>query len=244
MHYNSQQDINIRDQLLTIAEAAGAGHIGSCLSCLDLVSYLVNHRIKKDEDWFILSKGHAALALYVALAQKNEKVAQELQLYLKDGCRLGGHASLDKEFNINASTGSLGMGVGIGTGYAWAQKLRNASGRTFVLVGDGELDEGIVWECLRFSIRHDLYHLVIIIDSNGWRGYDRAIPVEPDVFRSMGFQVRQFDGHDNNEISNAFDELFSVPTVLIAKTIKGKGLPGYEDTLESHYIKISNGLAK
>lgn len=153
----------VRARLLRIAAATGAGHPGSCLSCLDVIVHLISVCLRPGLDRFVLSKGHAALALYATLAERDEQLASELELYHTDGCRIGGHATLDRELGVQATTGSLGIGFGVAVGYAYADRLRGIAARTFVLIGDGELDEGVVWEGLRFVGDRRLSELVVII---------------------------------------------------------------------------------
>lgn len=236
---SSVEVASVRARLLSIAAATGVGHAGSCLSCLDLIVHLVGKCLRPGMDRFILSKGHAALTLYATLAERDKTVESALRRYDTDGCRLGGHATLDRELGIDATTGSLGMGLGVAIGYALSDRLRGVTARTFVLIGDGELDEGMVWEGLRFAGDRRLCELVVIIDANGWRGYDRALRVTADHFWPLGFDVREFDGHDPAAIAAAFAGPFEVATALIARTVKGRGLLGMEDSLDSHYAKVT-----
>jgi transketolase len=202
---------------------------------------------------FVLSKGHAAMALYSTALQFNLLDSNVLEKYLGDETLLWGHPSVSKNFEfIHWSTGSLGHGLPACVGFAYAEKyLKKTSpepGTVVAVVSDGELNEGSCWEALLFASHHKLDNLVIIVDYNKIQSFgrvDEVMALEPLVpkFEAFGLNCKRLDGHSPELIMTAIKESRAAtgrPTCIVADTIKGKGVPDLEDTLESHYKPISN----
>lgn len=227
-------------------------NVGSALSCADLLAVLFFDAMVLDDpadpgrDRFILSKGHAASALYAALVLKGFAPEDLLEQYLRDASPLCGHPVRGAVPGIEVSTGSLGHGMGIGVGMALAGRCRGDLFRTFVLLGDGECQEGEVWEAAMAASRLGLDRLVAVVDANGLQGYDRTRDVMPDgavagMFRALGFGVSEVDGHDLAALSAAFRAVparAGRPTAVVARTVKGRGVREMEDRLEWHYFSV------
>jgi len=211
--------LRIRDKIINTGYRLGVGHIGSCLSCVEIMVYLYYYRMKPN-DIFILSKGHASLVQYCIL---NDLGIIPDELLWDYPSKLGIHPELDKSLGIYASTGSLGHGIGIGLGYA----VGNKDISVYVLLGDGETDEGSVYEALSIKESLGVNNLIPIIDRNGFKGYD-----------AIRMRAGLLDGHSFDEIDYGFDNKSSYP-ILEFKTIKGKGLERFEDDLGSHYWFIN-----
>jgi transketolase len=241
---------NIRLQVLHMVYRAKASHVGSCFSIADIVAVLygsvLNVRPSKpdwiDRDRFILSKGHSAAAVYAALALKDFFPISELQNYGQDGSILMTHIS-HKIKGVEFSTGSLGHGLPFATGKSIAAKKSKKSWRTFALLSDGELDEGSNWEALMFAAHHQLDNLVVIIDYNKLQSLTSVadtLGLEPLVakFDAFGWAVKEVDGHDLEQIESLLGSApwrSGKPSVLIAHTIKGKGVSFMENKVEWHY---------
>jgi transketolase len=219
--------------------SAGRGHVGSPLSLVEIVRVLYDDVLQvrpnepdwADRDRFILSKGHGCLALYAILADRGFFSKDELKRHCKQGALLGGHVDAHIP-GVEASTGALGHGLPIGVGAALAARLRGRPSRTYVVLGDGELDEGSVWEAALAASKHKLDTLTAIVDYNKLQSYarvDEVLPLEPlaDKWRAFGFAVREVDGHDVGALREAFAALpFSKgkPNAIIAHTSKGRGI--------------------
>jgi transketolase len=229
---------------------AASSHIGTCLSMADLLAVLYTSILRvdpakpgwSDRDRFILSKGHGAAALYSALAVRGFFPEEVLETYCQAGSKLTGHASHAVP-GVEVSTGSLGHGLSIGCGIALAGKRDDRSYRVFVMVSDGELDEGSNWEAILFAPHHRLDNLVAIVDYNKIQSFgtvEEVLALEPlaDKWRAFGWAVREVDGHDLEAVHSALDRLPAEagrPTVLIAHTVKGKGVSFMEHQLLWHY---------
>jgi len=240
----------IRSDALRMVAAARASHIGTCLSMGDILAVLYAQILRYDVDdpaWtdrdrFILSKGHGAAILYAVLAEVGFFDTALLTQYCSDGSMLMGHAS-HKVPGVEVSTGSLGHGLPIGTGMALAGKREGLDYRTFVLVGDGELDEGSNWEAMLFAATHELDGLVMIVDRNGLQGFGKSeevLRLEPlsAKLEAFGWEVVTVDGHNHGGLSSALSAGATVagrPRAIIANTVKGKGVSYMEGKLEWHY---------
>ena len=242
----------LRKKIIEISYQAKAHHIGSELSCIDILVALyfniMNISSKtpndKNRDFFILSKGHAALALYVTLMKKGFFSENYLKKeFLSDGGALGGHPDKNSQLGIEVSSGSLGHGLSIGAGIALANKKDGNPGKAFVLLGDGECNEGMVWEALLFASHQKLNNLMAIIDYNKLQGFGSTkdiLNLDPlkEKLESFGWNTKEVNGHDIKSIINTSKELFeekNKPSLLIANTIKGKGIHSMENKFESHY---------
>lgn len=241
---------SIRIDVLRMVHRAKCSHIGSCFSAADLLSVLYGEALridplspqKMDRDRFILSKGHACAALYAALSAKGFFPRDWLDHFCEDGSRLPGHAA-HMVPGVEASTGSLGHGLSIACGMALAGKPHPHPFRVFTLLSDGECDEGSVWEAVLFASHHALDNLIAIIDFNGVQSLgrvDEVLNLNPigAKWQACGWAVRQIDGHDIAEIRSALSEVPfrpSVPSCIVANTIKGKGVSFMQNSLLWHY---------
>jgi transketolase len=239
----------IRKHIINTIVHNGEGHGGGALSCADILSvlYLGIMNIDKDNmgnsDKFILSAGHKCLALYGALVEKGIIDVSVLDTYNKLGSPVPGHPDAAKLAGVEFSTGSLGHGLPLGCGYAIAARIRGSSYRTYVLMGDGEQGEGSNWEAAAFAAHNKLYNLIAVIDENGLQINGRTneilkpTPYE-ERYRAFGWSVKSVDGHDVEALFNAFASApfeKNKPSMIIAKTIKCKGLSFAEDNVKYHH---------
>ena len=241
----------IRKDILKMHSEVDASHIASSFSCVDILValYFKIMRINpKNQNWcdrdrFILSKGHAASALYAVLAKKKLFNPVLLKNYCRSKAALPGHVTKNSLPFIEVSTGSLGHGLSIGAGMAFAAKYDKLKHRIFVLLSDGECNEGSIWEAILFSSHHRLDNLVAIIDYNKLQAFGRTeevLNLEPfkDKWASFGWEPREVDGHDCEKIASVLSNIpfrQDKPNVIIAHTIKGKGVSFMEDNLIWHY---------
>lgn len=239
---------DIRKDILKMNSRSLASHSGSALSIVDILVILYYKVLKidpkyplhKKRDKFILSKGHASSALYATLANRGFFDKEILDKFYIDAGRLPGHLDKDAICGIETSSGSLGHGLSIGIGMALANKIDNISSKVYVLCGDGELNEGSMWEGIMFAPRHKLNNLTLIVDYNKLQGYGKTnevIDMEPldDKFKSFNWNVIQINGHNFKDIQKALESKTNVPKVIIAHTIKGKGVSFMENEFIWHY---------
>ena len=240
----------LRANVIDMSHAAKAAHLASALSCIDIISVLYEsvlnirpHEPKwSDRDRFILSKGHAATALYAALAHKGFITEEDLTTYGHAGSMLEEHPT-PKLAGVEAATGSLGHGLPIGCGIALAARIKAQQYRTFVLMSDGECNEGSVWEACLFAAANRLGNLCAFVDFNKWQATGRSrevLGLDPlaDKFRSFGWDVHEIDGHDHQQILGAIGKVshdYSKPTMVVSHTVKGKGVSFMEDDNNWHY---------
>ena len=240
----------IRMDIVEMLNKANSGHTGGSLSAADIVTALYFHKMKhdpKDPKWdgrdrFILSKGHAAPVLYAALARSGYFPVEELETLRRLGSRLQGHPDSKKLPGIEISTGSLGQGLSAAGGLALGLRLDKKPNHVFCLLGDGELQEGMVWEAAMSAAHFGLENLTAIIDHNGLQidgPTAKVMNVDPisDKFRAFGWDVIEIDGHDMFQVTDALDRATTRrgrPTVIVAKTIKGKGCSIFEGKAEYH----------
>lgn len=234
-----------RGLIVRSIHTAGAGHLGGPLSATDLLVSLYFDRLRldpaqpraADRDRFILSKGHSSIALYVVLALRGYFPVEELATFDQIDSRLQGHPDMTRLPGLDMSTGSLGQGLSPGVGMALGGRLRGERFRTWVMLGDGELQEGQIWEAAFTAARYELDTVTAIVDFNrlpqfGWPqtgGYTRDQPIDDPAakFRAFGWNTVECDGHDHAAIHQAFDEAErhpGQPTCVVAHTIKGKGI--------------------
>jgi len=240
----------IRVHALKMTHRAKSSHIGGSLSIADLLAVLYSSVLRVDPsrlDWserdrFILSKGHAAAAAYAVLAERGFFPKEWLGAYYQDGSHLAGHITYGVP-GVEASTGSLGHGLSIGCGMALAGKQAGCLYRVFILLSDGECDEGSTWEAVLFAPHHRLDNLVAIVDYNKIQSFGtvkEVLDLEPlaNKWQAFGWAVKEIDGHDFEQIEKA---LLSVPfeperpSCIIAHTVKGKGVSFMENQLAWHY---------
>ncbi|KKY01918.1 MULTISPECIES: transketolase [Paraclostridium] len=241
---------NIRRDIVTMIHSSKSGHPGGSLSAVEILTSLyfdemnVDNRSPKmeDRDRFVLSKGHAAPVLYSTLAEKGYFDKSELNSLRKIGAMLQGHPDMKGIPGVEMSTGSLGQGFSVACGMAMASKLDNAPWRVYTLLGDGEIQEGIVWEAAMSAAHYKLDNLVAFLDFNGLQidgEVEKVMNVGPvmDKFKSFGWNVIEIDGHDFDQIFAALDmakETVGKPTMIIAKTVKGKGVSFMENNAGWH----------
>ena len=245
----------IRAMSLQMVTEAKASHIGSALSIADIIAVLYFDELQLDckqpkmqtRDRFILSKGHACVAVYAALAEKGFFPKSDLDSYGKDHSNLMNHIS-HKVAGVEFSSGALGHGLPFGVGKALAGKLLNADWRVFVLLSDGELDEGSNWEAIMFAAHHKLSTLIAIVDYNKLQSLTsiaNTLGLEPlvDKLIAFGWDVREVDGHNHADLKSVLKQTpwsSNKPSVLIAHTTKGKGVSFMENKVEWHYRNPSS----
>lgn len=229
----------------------GGGHIPASLSIVEILTVLYYRVLRMDagnpkdpaRDRFILSKGHAGVALYAVLADKGFFDKKHLDTFGQRGTILGGHPDMHKVPGLEASTGALGHGFPFGVGMALAAKMDKKDYRVFVLVGDGECQEGSVWEAALFAPQHKLDNLVVIIDYNKYQALDsleRIVSLDPlvDKWQAFGWAVKEVDGHDISQLLDVFKRVpftKDKPGLIIANTIKGKGISFMENVPIWHF---------
>ena len=229
---------------------AKSGHPGGSLSIADTLTYLYfakmnvdpNNPLMPERDRLVLSKGHTAPALYSVLAHRGFFPVQELKTLRHIGSKLQGHPVYKKVPGVDMSTGSLGQGISAACGMALSGKLSEDYYKVYAVLGDGEIEEGQVWEAAMFAAHYQLDNLIAVVDNNGLQIDGRIkdvmspYPID-EKFRSFGWHVITIDGHDFNQIEKAFNEAENVsgqPTVIIQKSIKGKGVSFMEDQVSWH----------
>ena len=228
---------------------AGKGHVGSALSTVeilrvlydDVMQYRSSEPAWPDRDRCILSKGHGCLALYALLADKGFIDVEELAGYTSSSSRLGG-CSESIVPGVEATTGALGHGMSVGAGMAMAARIEGRPSKVFVILGDGELDEGSVWEAALYTTKHRLSNLVTIVDRNGLQiagPTEEVTPLEPlmDKWTAFGFQTVELDGHDLGQLRRELTNIDpnGAPKALICHTVKGKGFPFAEGDYNWHW---------
>ena len=241
---------NVRKGIIEGTFNAKSGHPGGSLSIADIISYLYFKEMNIDpsnpampgRDRFVLSKGHAAPALYAVMAERGYFPVEELKTLRKIGSRLQGHPSMKCLPGIDISTGSLGQGISAACGMALGAKLQNADFRVYSILGDGEIEEGQVWEAAMYAAAKKLDNLVAFVDNNNLQidgtveEVNSPYPI-PEKFAAFGWNVIEIDGHSFDEIENALNaarECKGKPTAIIAKTIKGKGVSYMENQVNWH----------
>ena len=242
----------IRRAVIDESMRAGVGHIGSALSIADLLAALYGGTLRIDEpadadrDRLVLSKGHAALALYAALAATDRIERELLSTYCGDGSMLGAHPEHVLP-GVDFSTGSLGQGLSIAAGAALAAQRQGSARRAFVVMSDAEMNEGSIWEAAMFAAHHRLANLIVLVDVNGQQalGYTQDVmdpgPPARDRWAAFGWDVHEVDGHDPDGIAGLIDRLDvrdGRPHVLLAATTFGRGVSFMESRIEWHYLPL------
>lgn len=240
----------VRIDIVKTLHGCGSGHTGGSLSATDIMTALYFYKMKYDpkkpdwkgRDYFILSKGHAAPVLYTTLAHAGFIETAELCTLRKLGSRLQGHPDSKYLPGVEISTGSLGQGLSVACGIALSQKLDKAPNRVYAVLGDGELQEGQIWEAAMTGAHYKLDNLCVLIDNNGLQidgPVAKVMGVEPitDKWRAFGWDVQDIDGHDMAQITAALDKAETVkgkPTAIVCRTVKGKGSKCFEGKVEFH----------
>jgi len=241
----------IRRDALRMTSRGGSSHIGSILSIADILAILYGGVLRVDpanpawqeRDRFILSKGHAGAGVYAALAESGFFPVEQLDAHYRDGSFLSGHVSHKGVPGVELSTGSLGHGLSVGAGMAFGAMLDRKRHRIFVLLSDGECDEGSNWEAILFASHHELENLVAIVDYNKIQSLGavaETLALEPFAakWRAFGWAVQEIDGHDHQQLAaglNALPLESRKPTCIVAHTVKGKGVSFMEHSVLWHY---------
>lgn len=243
----TQSAKNVRLNILRSIYTANSGHIGGSFSCVEIIAYLYLYKYTKYKDFiFILSKGHAAPALYSVLYQKGILSKKNLFNLRKINSKTQGHPDRRYFDKLYSSTGSLGQGLSIGIGYAIANKLKKNEKLTYVLIGDGEIQEGQIWEALLYISANKINNLVLLIDSNR---FQNELSVEETLnlgslskkLKNFGFDVKEIDGHNFKDIDFIISKYnkSSMPKIIILNTIKGKGVSFMENNNSWHSSKLT-----
>jgi len=246
-----QRSKQLRRSIVDALEGGRRGHLGSSMSMVEILRVLYdsflqfrpNDPMWTERDRFILSKGHGCLTLYSILADKGFFPNEELLTFCAPTSRLGGHPEFGKLPGVEASTGALGHGLSIGVGMALAARIRKQSYRVVVVTGDGEINEGSVWEAAMSAGKHQLSALTVLVDYNKLQSYGptrEVLDLEPlaDKWISFGFEVEEVDGHDVQALEKLVARLplnSNKPTAVICHTIKGKGFPFAEGKADWHH---------
>ncbi|OPZ73166.1 MAG: Transketolase 1 [Firmicutes bacterium ADurb.Bin456] len=242
----------LRRHIIQMISRAGSGHPGGSLSAADIIAALYFHELRLDPAWpewpdrdrFVLSKGHAAPVLYAALAERGFFPVEELKELRRLGSRLQGHPDMSKVPGVEMSTGSLGQGLSAANGMALAARLDGRGYRVYVLLGDGEIQEGQVWEAAMAAAHYKLDNVTAFLDHNGYQidGPVREImSPEPvaDKWRAFGWHVIEIDGHRMDQILGALTEARATrgcPTMIVAETVKGRGVSFMEGQVDWHGV--------
>lgn len=240
----------LRARILAAAKKAGGGHIGGAFSVIDVLLYLFTHTLSVDptevsapnRDRLILSKGHSCLALYACLEKFGFLEEDEIFTFLETNSRLAGHSEHFLIPSIELTTGSLGHGLGVSAGMALSAKMDEAPWLTFCILGDGECNEGSVWESFMFIAQHNLKNLITIIDYNKQESLDftkNILSIDPLAAKIAAFGLNpiEINGHSFAEIHRAVDlaKKSEIPTVIVSNTVKGKGVSFMEGVMKWHY---------
>jgi len=252
----SNLSLFFKKKIIEISYFKKAHHIGSCLSCVDILVALFfgvmkhsKNNLSSKNDFFIISKGHAALAYYLILMKKNffsEKYLMDN--FLVNNGTLGGHPDKNKKLGIDYCSGSLGHGISVGSGVALSFLKDKKKNKVFVLIGDGECNEGMIWEAILFAGHQKLYNLFVIIDYNKLQGFGSTTEILnlsslKKKFENFNWNILEADGHNIQNLIQQINKISSFkdkPNLIIANTIKGKGISFMENKFESHYQVLDN----
>lgn len=246
----------VRRLIIDAACRSKSAHVGSSLSCVDILVSLYFYKMNIEEgkwekrDIFVLSKGHAAMALYAVLAAKGIIDKKVLEGYFLNDGTLPAHLDRFAARGVEVSAGALGHGFNVALGMAYGYKLKKDRRKFYVLIGDGESQEGSIWEGALFASKLRIDNVTVIMDYNNLQGYGRPTEIchfEPvcDKWKAFGWQVAVVDGHDHDRITEVLDEPNKgKPRIIIAKTVKGKGVPYMENELKWHYFVVTDELKK
>ena len=252
----SNLSLFFKKKIIEISYFKKAHHIGSCLSCIDILVALFfgvmkhsKNNLSSKNDFFIISKGHAALAYYLILMKKkffSEKYLMDN--FLVNNGTLGGHPDKNKKLGIDYCSGSLGHGISVGSGVALSFLKDKKKNKVFVLIGDGECNEGMIWEAILFAGHQKLYNLFVIIDYNKLQGFGSTTEILnlsslKKKFDNFNWNILEADGHNIQNLTQQINKISSFkdkPNLIIANTIKGKGISFMENKFESHYQVLDN----
>ncbi|MGZ3864199.1 MAG: transketolase [Bacteroidia bacterium] len=240
--YLEGKALNIKKRFLKMYHEAGAGHIGSSLSCAEIMTF-IKFSCMKENDFLILSKGHAAAALYSVLAEAGIISEEEINSFYKNNTYLSAHPPANKIKGIPFATGSLGHGLSISAGLGLASRLKKTDKKVFCVCSDGELNEGSTWEAAMFIAQQKLNNVIWFVDRNRLQGFgatEEIMSLEPldKKMEAFGFEVLKCDGHNFSEMLQLQDKIVGAktPTAVICNTIKGHGWEAQAGKLDSHYL--------
>ena len=239
-----------------MAYAGATVHIGCAFSIIELLAvlyrnhlrYPANDPVAIGRDYFVLSKGHGVMAQYACMRELGWLGDDAFTKYFADGSKLKG-LSDSRVPGLEVTSGSLGHGFSVAVGLAFGAKLKSTGQKTYALVGDGELNEGAIWEGALFAAHHDLKNFMVIVDENGFQAMGQTQDVLKlgsiqEKFKSFEFEVASVDGHNETAIDHAIHRLWAsdsnLPKALVAKTVKGKGVPFMENNNEWHYTRLND----
>lgn len=245
----------LRKTVLDMAFAGSTVHIGCAFSIIELLAVLYRNHLRypgndplaPDRDYLVLSKGHGVMAQYACMRELGWLNENAIKGYFSDGSDLKG-LSDSRIPGLEVTSGSLGHGFSVGVGLAFGAKLRVTNQKTYAIVGDGEINEGPIWEGLLFAAHHELKNFMIIVDENGFQAMGRTNEILElgsiqSKLESFGFESITIDGHDETEINNTINQLWESksnnPKAIIAKTVKGKGVPFMENNNIWHYTRLN-----
>ncbi len=245
----------LRQTVLQMAWAGSSVHIACAFSLIEILAVLYRSHLRlapgdpraPGRDYLVLSKGHGVMAQYACLHELGWVSSADVQAYFHDGTRLKGLSDAHVH-GCEVSAGSLGHGLSVGVGLALAAKRQDTGQRCFAVVGDGELNEGSMWEALLFAAHFELSNLLVIVDENGYQAMGKTAEVMrlgslAEKFRAFGFETREVDGHDEAALDKVIRELWEVPAncprALVARTVKGKGVSFMEQDNRWHYTRLS-----
>lgn len=245
----------LRKSILDMAYAGSTVHIGCAFSIVEILAVLYSEFLNfpnnecehADRDYFILSKGHGVMAQYACMKEMGWLTQEELNHYFSDATKLKG-LSDSRVAGLEVTSGSLGHGLSVGVGMALGAQLDCSQKKTYILVGDGELNEGPIWEGAMFASHHQLNNMMVIVDENGFQAMGKTSEVVSlgsieSKFKSFGFDAITIDGHDQSAIKDAINQLWGLestrPKALIAKTVKGKGVSFMENDNIWHYTRLT-----
>ncbi len=254
-----ESSLTARKNLIKMAYSAGSAsaHVGGALSIIDVIVILFKSilKIKNGEkilierDKFILSKGHGCLAYYSVLINEGFIKEEELNSFEKSGSDLMGHPIINKQKGIEFSTGSLAMGLSIGVGLAIAKKIKKTENKVYVIIGDGECNEGAIWESAMSAYKYNLDNLIVILDKNNFQQTGSTNEIMKvfnleNKWKSFGWDTIEIDGHNHEEILRELkkDNKKNTPKILIANTIKGKGVSLFENNNQWHHSVVSKKI--
>ena len=234
---------DVRIKVLNMTHIAGTSHVGSCLSCVEILTaafYIQKFDSQVDIQSIILSKGHAAAALYASLSEFGILKDEDLKRFCEDGSKLYGHVNHHASDAIPVSTGSLGHGIPFGLGLAIANKMLGNNKKVLVVISDGECNEGTTWESALIANHHRISNLIVIIDRNRIQSMgftEEILAIDPlkEKWEAFGWQTLEISGNDANEIVKAIKKQSKKPLCIIANTIKGFGVNFMENSIEWHY---------
>lgn len=235
---------NARVSALNMVHSAKASHIGSCLSVIDILSVVYSNASSPGEsnesDFVLVSKGHAAAGVYAVLKEFGYISPDDIDNYCKDGAKLSGHVTSTNTQAVTLSTGSLGHALPVAVGIALGKKRKNLSGKVYVVMSDGELNEGSNWEGFLSAANFELDNLVVIIDRNrlqSLRSTEETMKLDSlaSKFSAFNWNCVEIDGHDHLELNKAINHKSQSPKVIIANTTKGKGVSFMENSVPWHY---------